>query len=290
MDNILCSVVMSTYNRAHLLVRSLACYERQEFPKNLFELVIVDDGSTDHTMEMVHSWSHITGIKVTYLCPYPKTTGWRDCAATINHGIRVSQGKHILLTHPEIMVGRTTVLDCVNKLKSHKSNNSLGTYACARCYYLSPKEQVLLDTVDWKDKGTIAVRQIDRFYEDDVNGLPDYSHRATDLVAQLGSRIPHWQSWIFGGHSRETWKKLGGMLRTDKWGSCDVAWMTRRSILGIENYTCPSESAIVVHQSHDLPGDDITPRIEQEWKKELSKIDFSNPTKLIFPEINEIGW
>lgn len=294
MTDTVCSVVMSTFNRAHLLVRSLVCYERQEFPKNLFEVVIVDDGSTDHTAEMVKEWSHSTGIRCTYLTPHPKPKGWRDCAASINHGIRVSTGRHILLTHPEIMVGRTTVLDCVNRLEEfekHRTPQSpIGVYACARTYYLSPKEQVLLDSVDWLDKGPIAVRDIDRFYEDDVNGHPDFCHRATDIVAQPGSRLPHWQSWIFGGHSRETWKKLGGMLLTDKWGSCDVGWMARRNALHIENYTCPAESAICVHQNHNLPGDVDTPRVEEEWKRELAKFNLTDPNRLTWPYISEIGW
>lgn len=293
---------MSTFNRAHLLARSLICYQRQEFPKNLFELVIVDDGSTDSTFEMIHSWSHLTGIKCTYLTPHPKLAAWRDCAASINHGIRVSQGKYILLTHPEIMIGRTTVIDCVQKLEEFEKVRyttgladpiappNIGLYACARSYYLSPKEQVLLDSVNWKDKGPLAVREIDRFYEDDINGHPDFCHRATDIVAQPGSRIPTWESWIFGGHSKETWKRLGGMLNTTKWGSCDVGWMHRRNLLGIKNHTCPAESAIVVHQNHNLPGDIETPRDEKAWKDELGKMDIGNLNKLAYPSVDEIGW
>jgi hypothetical protein len=300
MDKIICSVVMATYNRSHLLERSLMCYEKQEFPKNLFELVVVDDSSTDCTYALVDSWSHRTGIKTTILTPHPKQEKWRDCAATINHGIRVSQGRHIILTHPEIMVGRTSVLDCVKKLDEFEKvridqgptdkRTPIGLYACCRSYYLSPKEQVLLDSVQWIEKGLLAVRDIDRFYEDDTNGHPDFSHRATDIVAQPGSRIPTWESWIFGGHSRETWKRLGGMINTSMWGSCDVGWMHRRRVLGIANYTCSNESAIVVHQNHDLPTDVVTPRIESVWKEELSKINLDNPSDLIYPAINEIGW
>lgn len=310
MDNILCSVVMSTFNRGHLLTRSLVCYEKQEFPKDRFELVIVDDGSNDDTADLCNYWSNKSGIKLTYLVPYPKKDGWRDCAATINFGIRVSQGKYILLTHPEIMVGRTSVIDCVTQLEKFESNVSnqeivvpdgadntrvlrkraLGLYACCRAYYLSPRNQELIDTCSWRTEGPIVVRAIDGFYENDIGGHPDFSHRATDIVAQPGSRIPHWQSWIFGGHSRRTWRKLGGMLPTTKWGSCDVGWMHRRQVLDIANYTCPNESAIVVHQNHDLPSDIKTPRIPEDWQKELNSIDMSNPNNLIYPQVDEIGW
>lgn len=299
MDNILCSVVMSTYNRMHLLLRSLVCYEKQQFDNDRFELIIVDDGSSDGTRELVLGWSSHTGIKVTYLVPSPKNTGWRDCTATINHGIRVSQGQHILLTHPEIMIGRTSVAECVAQLEEFEKRridmgpkelrSPIGLYACCKSYYLSPRDQELIDTVDWKSEGPITVRKIDQFYEADIGGHPDFSHRATDMVATPGARIPFWQSWIFGGHSRRTWKELGGMLLTTKWGSCDVGWMHRRQVLGIANHTCPNDSSIVVHQCHDLPNDIKTPRIPEEWQKELNTVSM-NPNDLIFPKINEIGW
>lgn len=299
MDRIACSVVMSTYNRAHLLLRSLVCYEKQQFPKHQFELVVVDDGSTDGTAELVKKWSEDTGIRTTYLVPHPKGTDWRDCAATLNYGIRVSTGRNIILTHPEIMVGRTSVVECVNRLDQFETTRieqgpvnhrtPIGLYACCRCYYLSPREQTLIDTCQWQNEGTTAVRTIEGFYEQDVNGHPDFSHRATDIVAQPGSRLPTWESLIFGGFSRETWLRLGGLQVTQKWGSVDVLLMHRRAVLGIKNHTCPSETSIVIHQNHNLPGDIETPRIESVWKEELNKIDLS-PNNLIYPTVDEIGW
>ena len=54
MDNTdLISVIIPTYNRAHLIKRSVDSVLNQTY-KNI-ELIIVDDGSTDNTKEIIDS-------------------------------------------------------------------------------------------------------------------------------------------------------------------------------------------------------------------------------------------
>ena len=298
MSRPLISVVMATYQRRHLLERSLRCYELSKGidPKGDLEIVVIDDSSTDGTKETVQAWSNQTGIRATVLCPYPKRESWRDCGAILNCGIRTSLGKHVLLTHPEVMPGLLSVKRCVDelegfeKLRGPNNLNRIGLYACCRVYYLSPRDQVLLDTVDWKNKGALAVREIPQFYEEDTNGVADYMHRATDIVAQPNSRMPTWESWVFGGCSRETWKRLGGMLESQLWGSVDIAFHARRRTLGIGNHTCPEEGTIVIHQNHNLPGDIETPRDMNAWQQELSTYDLTTPSRLVYPAVDNLGW
>lgn len=290
------SVVMATYQRWHLLQRSLICYENQEFPQDEFELVVVDDHSTDGTSEWVRKWSQVTGIRVVVLTLSPKRVGWRDCGAVLNYGIRASAGKHVLLTHPEVMVGKQSVQRCVDALEDFETKrdrefHSIGLYACCRIYYLSPREQELIDTVPWEKEGAIAVRKIERFYEDDVNGHPDFNHRATDIVAQPGSRLRTWESFVFGGCSRETWKRLGGMLETVTWGGVDVAFNHRRQTLGIPNHTCPEDSTICTHQNHDDPANNVTTdRDMSKWVEELKHFPLSDPRKMRYPDCDYLGW
>lgn len=313
----LVSVVMAAYQRGHLLDRSLDGYERSAglYPPEDLELVVVDDGSTDQTRAIVETWSHRTGVRAVVLTPHPKRVGWRDCGAVLNDGIRAAAGEHVLITHPEVIPGRKSVFACVEQLvaferrraearraaeeKWHWSDGPppecevdcpLGLYVSCPVYYLSPREQELIDTVPWRGRDNLAVREIPGFYDEDANGNPDYSHRATDSVAQPGSRLPTWESWVFGGCSRETWKRLGGMLVSQKWGAVDVAFMQRRRALGVPTHTTPDPETIVVHQNHDGPDDVKTPRDMQAWVRELQAFDLTDPARLKYPGVDELGW
>ncbi len=49
------SIVIPSYNRAHLILRALESAYRQGCQDN-FEVIVVDDGSTDHTREILQSY------------------------------------------------------------------------------------------------------------------------------------------------------------------------------------------------------------------------------------------
>lgn len=74
------SIVVPTFNRAAYLVELLQGLVNQTY-KN-FEVLICDDGSSDHTKEVVESFQHLIDLKYCY------DTNWGGPAKPRNTGIR----------------------------------------------------------------------------------------------------------------------------------------------------------------------------------------------------------
>ena len=68
------SIVLPTYNRAHMLPGALSTVARQTFGD--FEVLIVDDGSIDETPEMIKEWTKDARFKYTRV---PKNIGNMAC-------------------------------------------------------------------------------------------------------------------------------------------------------------------------------------------------------------------
>lgn len=52
-DHIVASIVIPTYNRCQSLAHTLHCLNEQTFPADNFEVIVVDDGSTDGTYSFI---------------------------------------------------------------------------------------------------------------------------------------------------------------------------------------------------------------------------------------------
>lgn len=84
--NPIVSVIIPTYNRAHLVGRAIKSVLNQTFQD--FELIVVDDGSTDNTKEVVNSFSD-TRIR------YIKHEINKGGNAARNAGLKNSKGEYI---------------------------------------------------------------------------------------------------------------------------------------------------------------------------------------------------
>ncbi len=85
------TVFTCTYNRAHTLHRVYESLEAQTFRS--FEWLIFDNGSTDHTAELVAAWMQDAEFPIRYLS-WEENTGYQN---TINEGVAVARGELFLL-------------------------------------------------------------------------------------------------------------------------------------------------------------------------------------------------
>jgi glycosyltransferase involved in cell wall biosynthesis len=86
-EEILFSIVIPTYNRAHILPSTIESVINQTY--NNWELIIVDDGSTDNTKEVVNAIAE-QGHRVKYL--YQENA---ERSVARNNGINASSGDYI---------------------------------------------------------------------------------------------------------------------------------------------------------------------------------------------------
>jgi len=61
------SIIIPTYNRAHLLGITIESCINQTYPKNLYEIIIVDNNSTDNTKQVVEEWIAKSGVPLKYI-------------------------------------------------------------------------------------------------------------------------------------------------------------------------------------------------------------------------------
>ena len=84
-NKILFSIIIPTYNRASLIKETINSVLLQDYPN--FEIIIVDDGSTDDTENIVKS---IEDSRINY---HKKTNAERGAAR--NFGIKLAKGEYI---------------------------------------------------------------------------------------------------------------------------------------------------------------------------------------------------
>lgn len=81
------SIIIPTYNSAHFLPETLESILNQDYED--YELIVVDDGSTDNTRELIQSY----GVRITYL--HQENSG--GCSMPRNVGIRYASGEYIAI-------------------------------------------------------------------------------------------------------------------------------------------------------------------------------------------------
>jgi len=107
-------VQMCTYNRKHLLGRALEALFKQNFPADQYEIILVDDGSTDGTGDYVRSID--APCRLTYLWQEHRGFG---LARGRNLGIKHAKGHIILFVDDDIVASPNLLAEHVATHERH---------------------------------------------------------------------------------------------------------------------------------------------------------------------------
>ncbi|HEV8338451.1 MAG TPA: glycosyltransferase family 2 protein [bacterium] len=92
------SVVIPAYNRAEVVAHTLTSLTGQSLPPELYEIIVIDDGSTDRTPEVVSAWEE--GGRVRLL----RRSDNRGPGAARNDGIRRASGEIVVFVDSDVVV------------------------------------------------------------------------------------------------------------------------------------------------------------------------------------------
>jgi GT2 family glycosyltransferase/radical SAM superfamily enzyme YgiQ (UPF0313 family)/tetratricopeptide (TPR) repeat protein len=90
------SVVIPTYNRRAILRKTLLAFASQTLPPEQFEVIIVDDGSSDDTAAMVRRFKSSCAVRL-------ETQTHEGANAARNRGIRAARGAVIVITGDDMV-------------------------------------------------------------------------------------------------------------------------------------------------------------------------------------------
>jgi len=112
------SVIVPTYNAANTIRDTIEALLNQNYPKNKYEVIFVDDGSNDDTVKIIKSYKKVKLIKQKHKGP----------AAARNLGAKKARGGILLFTDSDCGPSRNWILDMIKPLKNSKIVGVSGTY------------------------------------------------------------------------------------------------------------------------------------------------------------------
>ena len=116
--NRLFSVVIPTYNRCHVLRKTLNALFNQTLEPALFEVIVVDDGSTDGTPQFVRPLVESAPVSLRY-------EWWENSGpgAARNRGIEIARGEHVLFIDDDIIADRMLLQEHLRYHRLHPGLN-----------------------------------------------------------------------------------------------------------------------------------------------------------------------
>lgn len=112
------SILVAARNEEENIGRTIECILQQDYPKDLLELIVVDDHSTDRTAEIVRSYAG-QGVKLLQLRVGDKLNSYKKYAIT--KAIDAASGEIIVTTDADCRMGPKWVKTVMQYFEEHDS-------------------------------------------------------------------------------------------------------------------------------------------------------------------------
>jgi glycosyltransferase involved in cell wall biosynthesis len=235
------SVIIPTYNRQDMLYQNLQSLKASTISKDDFEIIVVDDGSSDNTLDVVRNFTDSCQIRYVY----QEDRGYRAGRAR-NLGIELAEGEVCILLDCGIVVSQGFVQAHID---AHSKPNSvvLGyLYGFSNTNDYAEELDAALAAVDLTDvDGTIdKLRKTGRF--------PDLRERTYTACGDQMSALPVPWSIAWSGNISVRRDRLGDRFRFDEnyktWGAEDIDFSLTLFESGAEFSIC--RAACGIHLPH----------------------------------------
>ena len=248
-DKFSISVIIPTYNRCQYLEYTLKSLVGQSIDKSNFEVVIVDDGSSDSTFPMMKTFENSINIKYVYQAD----EGFRSGSAR-NLGIRVADGRICLFLDSGIILKS----DCLQQhLDVHQENKNELAIIGYVYGYSEESEADFTTPIDPNDAdGSIAkLVETGKVWDIRENIYRKYNDKLEDLA------VPWTLFW--SGHLSIRKKSLFEVGFFDE--NYDGNWGCEDNDLGYRLHQAKKEivlcrRAVALHLPHEV---DLNRRIQQ---------------------------
>ncbi len=140
MDNIILSVIIPAYNVENYIMDLLHSIYESGIEDNKIELLVVDDGATDHTIEIIKQSEY--GMKENLKIIHKENGGHGSC---INKGFRVAKGLYTRVIDGDDWVNTKTFRRYVEKLEKSEADMIVDSYSK---YYVASNESEQLSEIN----------------------------------------------------------------------------------------------------------------------------------------------
>jgi len=111
------SVIVPAFNREDEVKDLVESFKELEFPRNRFEIIIADDGSTDNTKSLVEGFSKSTDLNLVYLSQQNQGPG-----AARNMAMQNAKGEFFIFTDSDVTVPSSWLKNIDSALNEHKAD------------------------------------------------------------------------------------------------------------------------------------------------------------------------